>query len=470
VTAGATSSGPFETSVVVGRSSPPYPAAGSGLGADEPAPDARRLLKGMPADGRPLTLAGHLAVHGPLEAQRWDPADVVATVEAAGLLGRGGGRYALAAKLAQVAAAARPWRRPLVVVNAGSTEPAVRKDRVLVEHAPHLVLDGLAVAAHCVGAREAVVWLHRGQSSSVASVQLALDERAGGSPAGPRTRVVQGPPRYVAGEASATVRYLSGGPARPSTTPPHATGRGVDGRPTLVVNAETLAHLALVARHGPAWFRAVGPSDEPGTVLVTVAGAVGVPGVVEAAVGTSLSDLVSACGGWSCVQPPAGVLVGGYAGAWVPSYLATTTTFSRTGLAAVGAEPGAGLLHVLSPSACVAAETARLATWLARESAGQCGPCVNGLPAMAAAAHELAAGGPGAAAAAQRLERWTAMVEGRGACHHPDGVVRLVRSLLRSLPDEVDRHTRGPGCAGAEAHGELPLPAGPAQAGGGPWR
>ena len=165
-----------------------------------------------------------------------------------------------AAKLGQVAAADRPWRRPVVVVNAGSTEPAVRKDRVLVERSPHLVLDGLAVAARTVGARDAFVWLHRGQSSSVAALQLALDERGAAGRPGPRTRVVQGPPRFVAGEASAAVRYLSGGPARPTTTPPHAARRGVDGRPTLVVNAETLAHLALLVRHGAAWFREVGPA------------------------------------------------------------------------------------------------------------------------------------------------------------------------------------------------------------------
>jgi NADH:ubiquinone oxidoreductase subunit F (NADH-binding) len=357
------------------------------------------------------------------------------------------------------------------VVNAGSTEPAVRKDRVLVERTPHLVLDGLAVAAHAVGARDAVVWLHRGQTSSVAAVQLALDERAGGRSSGLRTRIVQGPPRYVAGEASAAVRYLSGGPARPATTPPHADKHGVDGRPTLVVNAETLAHLALVLRHGPAWFREVGPSDEPGTVLVTVDGAVPHPGVVEAAVGTPVASLVAACGGIAtAARPPGAVLVGGYAGAWVPWPLASTVGFSRSGLSVVGAEPGAGLLHVPAPDVCVAGETARLVGWLARESAGQCGPCLNGLPAMAAALNELAGSGPTASAAAGRLDRWAEMVEGRGACHHPDGVVRLVRSLLRNLADEVARHTSGAGCQVSAPYGTLAFPAAPARAGGGPWR
>ena len=122
------------------------------------------------------------------------------------------------------------------------------------------------------------------------------------------------------------------------------------------------------------------------------------------------------------------------------------------------------------PDACITAETARLVTWLARESAGQCGPCVNGLPAMAAAVHELFGSGPGAAAAAGRLDRWATMVEGRGACHHPDGVVRLVRSLLRNLPDEVARHYGGGGCPSASPYGSLQLPAAPEQVGAGPWQ
>jgi NADH:ubiquinone oxidoreductase subunit F (NADH-binding) len=247
--------------------------------------------------------------------------------------------------------------------------------------------------------------------------------------------------------------------------------RGVDGRPTLLVNAETLAHLALVVRHGAQWFREVGTPQEPGTLLVTVAGAVAVPGVVEAAVGTTLAAIVAACGGFAPVggAVPA-LLVGGYAGAWVRSELAASTAFSRAGLAPLGAEPGAGLVHVLAADACPAAETARLVSWLTLESAGQCGPCLNGLPAMAAATRELAAGAPGAASAAARLERWAAMVAGRGACHHPDGVVRLVRSLLYALPDEVARHASGTTCAGASPYGTLPLPAAPTRVGGGPWR
>ncbi len=458
-----------DTSPVAGASGSPGVTAGA-RPSGAPATDASRLLRGLRPDGRPATLAQHLAVHGPLpDRGAGTPEGVLAAAQSSGLLGRGGGRYPLAAKLHAVRAAAHPLRRPLVVVNAGDSEPAVAKDSVLVQRAPHLVLDGLAAAALAVGAGAAVLWLHRGQSSSVAALQGALDERAAAARPGPRIRIVQGPTRFVSGEASAVVRHLSGGPGRPTTTPPRTASRGVDGRPTLVANAETLAHLALVLRHGPAWFRSLGTVDEPGTVLVTVTGSVAVPGVVEAAVGTLLSALLDACGGTG-PEPASALLVGGYAGAWVHPDLAGQTGFSRAGLRAVGAEPGAGLLAALPLSACPAAETARLVAWLAAETAGQCGPCLNGLPALAAAARELAGSGPDAAAAATRLDRWAAMVEGRGACHHPDGVSRLVRSLLRGLPDEVARHARGDRCPGAPPHGFLPLPARGVLPGGDQWR
>jgi NADH:ubiquinone oxidoreductase subunit F (NADH-binding) len=429
---------------------------------------ASRLLRGLRPDGRALTLAQHVAVHGPIPAGTWTTQSVLAAAEASGLQGRGGARHPLAAKLRAVRAARSMLRHSLVVVNAGDSEPAVRKDSVLVQRSPHLVLDGLAAAALAVGAGEAVLWLHRGQPAPVAALQGALDERAAAGVPGPRTRIVQGPDRFVSGEASAVVRHLSGGPAKPTTAPPHTASRGVDRRPTLVSNAETLAHLALVVRRGPRWFRAVGTGDEPGTVLVSVAGCVADPGVVEAEVGTSLAALVQACGGTADPGVSA-LLVGGYAGSWVHPDLAAVTAFSVAGLAPLGAAPGAGLLAVLPAHACLATETARLVTWLASEGAGQCGPCLNGLPALAGAARTLAGSGTDAGAAAARLDRWAAMVDGRGACHHPDGVSRLVRSLLRGLPDEVSRHATGGRCADAPPHGVLPLPGWRPVGGVDPW-
>jgi NADH:ubiquinone oxidoreductase subunit F (NADH-binding) len=418
-------------------------------GAAELVPSDARLLLGVRLGGGRLTLQEHLGIHGPLP-QGVEPERLVAATEAAGLLGRGGAGFPLGTKLRACRASARPGRRPLVVVNAAESEPASRKDFVLLTRAPHLVLDGAASAARAVGAREAVVFLHRDRSAGPATaVRAAIEERLAAGLEDPEFRLVDGPDRYLAGQASAVVAHLSGRDGHPTTTTAPEAVRGVGGRPTLLANAETLAHLALIARRGPRWFRGAGLPAEPGTMLVTVLGAVASAGVVEAPVGTSLGTLVAAVGGLAgAAASTAGALVGGYAGSWLaPGWAAAG--YSRAGLRPLGADPGVGMLIVLPAAACPVLETARLAAWLRDERVGQCGPCLNGLPALAGAARALAAGGAEAAAAPEQLRRWSGMVEGRGACHHPDGVVRLVRSLLVAFGDDVVRHAGGAPCRDA---------------------
>jgi NADH:ubiquinone oxidoreductase subunit F (NADH-binding) len=193
-----------------------------------------------------------------------------------------------------------------------------------------------------------------------------------------------------------------------------------------VQNVETLAHLALVARRGGEWFRGVGTATQPGTFLATVSGAVRRPGVVEAAYGTSIADLVSRSGG--ATEPVQAVLVGGYHGVWLPGD-ALAAPMSTEGLSSWGATPGAGVVLVLGRSESGLALTARIASYLAGEGARQCGPCLNGLPAMAAVLDRMAGGdrSPDLPAQVAWLSR---VVEGRGACHHPDGTARMVRSAL----------------------------------------
>jgi NADH:ubiquinone oxidoreductase subunit F (NADH-binding) len=243
--------------------------------------------------------------------------------------------------------------------------------------------------------------------------------------------LVATPPTYLAGEESALVRFLNGGPAKPTFVPPRPYERGVGRRPTLVQNVETLAQIALIARHGPEWFRAAGTFDDPGTFLLTLSGTVARPGVYETGAGTRLADTIAAAGG--ATEPVRALLVGGFFGSWDDD----------VHRAEVGG--GLGAVAVLPESACPVAETARVAAYLARESAGQCGPCVNGLGAVAGALGSVARGVPYAAVAAD-LERWRAIVPGRGACHHPDGAIRFVTSSLDVFAREFAEHGRGVRC------------------------
>ena len=400
-----------------------------GLSARPPGPALPRLL---PPGGRPDGLAGHLAALGPLP-YRGGPGRLIADVAESGLTGRGGAAFPVARKLAAVAAG----RRPVVVGNGAESEPLSGKDAALLRAAPHLVLDGLQLAAEAVGARRAILAVHPGGYAGGALTGALAQRQAAGLDRVP-VELAEATDGFLAGQETALISALNGGLGRPAFTPPRVSERGVGGHPTLVQNVETLAHIALIARHGPTWFRERGTADEPGTFLVTVGGAVKTPGVYEHPLGASLGALLSAAGG--PVGPLQAVLVGGYHGAWVlPD---PELPVSRAALAAYGTGPGAGVVLPLPAEACGLAESARITRYLADQSAGQCGPCRNGLPHMADTLARLAqgSGGPGLV---EEVRRMTALVTGRGACHHPDGTARFVRSTLLAFSAEVELHLAG---------------------------
>jgi NADH:ubiquinone oxidoreductase subunit F (NADH-binding) len=358
---------------------------------------------------------------------------LIELVERSGLRGRGGAGFPTGRKLAAVAS---QGGRPVVVVNAAEGEPASSKDRMLVRYVPHIILDGAVLAAEAVGARRAIVALG-GSELELRALAAAIDARA-------RRRVdrrvelvlVAVPRRFVAGEETALVRFLNGGPAKPTFTPPRPFERGVGGAPTLVQNAETLAHLALIARFGVEWFRELGTPDEPGSALVSLSGAVTRPGVYEIGLGTPLADLIRRAGGES--EPMRAFLVGGYFGGWLDSSQ-VDVPLSDAALMPLGARLGARAIVALPKEACGLVETARVARYLAAESAGQCGPCVNGLDAIAVGLVRLATG---KGDSRDDLHRWVAAVRGRGACRHPDGAVAFVASALTCFAEEVSLHLR----------------------------
>jgi NADH:ubiquinone oxidoreductase subunit F (NADH-binding) len=250
--------------------------------------------------------------------------------------------------------------------------------------------------------------------------------------------VSTGPPGYVTGEETAVISELGGQATVPSFTRPYE--RGYRGRRMLVQNPETLAQIALVARHGARWYRELGTDADPGSVLVTVSGAVRAPGVYELAFGTRFPDLLAAAGG--ATEPLRALLIGGYFGTWVDAGTASGLRLARADLATVGCTLGAGVLLALGESSCGLHQSARVAAYLAAESAGQCGPCVHGLRSIADAVGELAAG-RGDRQTVDRLLRWTSEVRGRGACHHPDGAARFVDSAVRVFAAEIEQHRRG---------------------------
>jgi NADH:ubiquinone oxidoreductase subunit F (NADH-binding) len=222
-----------------------------------------------------------------------------------------------------------------------------------------------------------------------------------------------------------------------------------------VQNVETLAHVALVARHGAGWFRALGTAAEPGSMLVTCTGVFGRVGVYEVPLGIPLPELLRATG--TDLGDVQALLVGGYFGAWVPAATVRDANLTAESLGVHGATLGCGALVALARTSCGLTESARVARWLADQNAGQCGPCVFGLDSIARAMAALAKGDRTGNSEMQ-LHRWLAMVKGRGACKHPDGTARFVESSLRVFADEIDRHRRHGPCHESRHAPLLPTP------------
>jgi NADH:ubiquinone oxidoreductase subunit F (NADH-binding) len=396
-----------------------------------------RLLSGTP--GVPRSYQEH---HDAFAVAERRPS-LMGELEASGLIGRGGAGFPTARK-AQLLRA-QHGRHKVVVVNAMEGEPASHKDAALLATNPHLVLDGAEILAAIISARRVIVAIARNNTASIAHVTRAIRERERHDRRGPTLEIQTPPWRYVAGEESALVHWLNERQSLPQYRPHRPSVLEIGGHATLVENAETCANVALIGRFGATWYREVGTAASPGSTLVSVTGAVERPTVIEVALGTPLRTVLALA---NADPEPQALLLGGYGGSWIPGD-DLEVVYENESLARLGASVGAGVLGVLGRSGCGVVETERVVKWMANESARQCGPCAFGLPALGADLAELSAGGRDAKLALERLRERCGVIVGRGACRHPDGVVRLVRSCLDVFHQDLADHARGDVCAQA---------------------
>lgn len=411
-----------------------------------------RLLSGLGADSGTVGLSAHVAHWGSPPRRSGRRSALIEEIERSGLRGRGGAGFPTAVKWRAVSV--RRLRRAVVVANGAEAEPVSAKDQLLMQRVPHLVLDGASLAASAVGAGRVVIYV---PPALVAHMSAAVAARQGFGLDPVDIEVVAAVVSFVAGEESAVVVHLNGGPGGL----PAFTGlrpvyeRGVGGAPTLVQNVETLAHAALIGRFGGDWFSQLGTSASPGTALLTLSGVVP-PTVMEIALGTSLGSVLAGAQLHPASIGP--VLMGGFGGSWVELNEALGVPVCEEGLRGLGATLGAGVVGLLPVSACPLAETAHIAAYMSSQGAGQCGPCTNGLPAIASAAAALAWNPRGYGDLVERIEGLGRQVSGRGACHHPDGVVRMALSALRVFSGHVDGHLRHGPCEAAAAPPTLKVP------------
>jgi len=428
--------------------------------------DAPRIVTSRLGYEDSYTLERYLATggyEGLRKALGMRPDEVAAEVDAVSLLGRGGAGFPAGRKMRIVAEAGRragPFHSQVgttVIANAAESELTSGKDKLLLSRVPHLVLDGVVLAAEAVGATRAFVCTH--DDPGPLNEAIVSRERAGLNRV--PIQVVTVPAGYVSGQETALISLLNGDGPRPAFVPPRPAERGVRRHPTLVQNVETLANIALIARHGPDWFREAGVADAPGTALVTVTGTVARPGVYEVPLGTTIGTVIDQAGGHT--ETPQAVLAGGYFGGWLTLPAAGDVILTDRALRAAGGAFGPGVLVALPESACPLAETALVTGYLASQSAGQCGPCLNGLPALAEALGLLAFGWAG-----QDGLYWTrqllGLVSGRGACHLPDGTAGLASSALTTFAGEVRRHLQHGPCHRVHRAPVVPVPAPPVPA------
>ncbi len=356
-----------------------------------------------------------------------------------GLRGRGGAGFPAAVKLRAVRDGGAP---PVVVANGEEGEPGSVKDRWLLRARPHLVLDGLAHAAAITGATRGCVYLSDPAAGN--AVRRALAEHEQPLP----IEIVETPHTYVAGEESAVVRRINGGPALPTAKPPRPFERGVDDRPTLVSNVETLARIALIASRPDVRRRTAG------STLVTLSGGGGAAVLAEVPYGVSLRSLATLQG----THEPPGALMGGLFGGLIGA-ACLDLPLEPEALRAARTAVGCGAIRFLGAGECPVSVASDAVDHLAAESARQCGVCVAGTGSIRDTLHTLHLG-TAAPDALAKLLRWSEGLPGRGACGLLDAAAGNAGSLLRTFPDITRAHLDSPcpSCAAAPRGRGLSVP------------
>ncbi|OBG19065.1 NADH dehydrogenase [Mycolicibacterium celeriflavum] len=388
-----------------------------------------RLLR--PAGSGPEDYAEYAQAGG----YQWlsDAEALAEQVDLSGLLGRGGAAFPIGTKLRSVRDAHQRGSGTVVVANGEEGEPASIKDRWLLRHRPHLVLDGLRLAAAVAGAGRAYVYVS--DAPAAGAVSTALSQLPPDTFGGTEVTVVTVEPGYVAGEETAAVRRINGGQAKPTDKPPRPFEEGVSGLPTMVSNVETLANLPFIHEHGAQAFRSVGTPMSPGTFLATITGGARPATLYEIPHGTAFSELLQVDG--LDKEAVTGALMGGYFAGLLNTDI-LDATLDHEAMRRLGSGLGCGAISILTDD-CPVAVAASVMAYFDRENAGQCGSCFNGTAAMSAVTSALR-DGVATDDDVARLQRWSVVLRGRGACGTLDGATNIAASLLHQFPQAIARH------------------------------
>lgn len=409
----------------------------------------QRLLQ--PVEGEPWDIQAYMR-QGGYEAwktcvQKKDRDAVVAELKRASLRGRGGAGFPTGLKWEKVLHHRLEER--YFVCNAGEHEPGTFKDRYLLKHHPHQLLEGCLIAAFTVAAKDAHIYLNAEFEEERENFEKAMTQAKEhgllghnilGTEVSLDLNIFEGHGSYVAGEETAMLESMQGRPAMPKQKPPfYPTDFGLYGKPTLVNNVETLSNVPHILRNGADWFSQVGTEKSPGTMLFSLSGSINCPGVYELPLGTPIRYLIEECGGGALNnQKVKAVFPGGPSFSMIgPDQLDLCMDFDSLKRAGTGL--GSAGVIVVDDSQCMVEQTLKLSKFFKVESCGQCPPCRIGTENLADLVSKIEEG-QGKKQDLDQLLQICGFVKGTGFCTLVTGASVLVQNSLRLFRGEYEDH------------------------------
>jgi NADH-quinone oxidoreductase subunit F len=404
-------------------------------------------------NGKPWEIDPYLKVGG-YEAWRkcvtaLQPDDIVGEIKRSGLRGRGGAGFPTGTKWDKVLH--HRIKERYFVCNAGEHEPGTFKDRYLLQHAPHQLLEGCLIASYAVNAKASFIYInheyheeHENLKKAIAQARERgfVGKNIFGKGVDIEIELFAGHGSYVAGEETAMLESMQGRPAMPRQKPPfYPTDFGLYGKPTLVNNVETLCNIPRILRNGADWFTQVGTEKCPGTMLFSLSGAVNRPGVYEMPMGTTIRRLIEECGGGVPGERKVkAVFPGGPAFSMVTAdQLDLPMDFDSLKKAGTGL--GSAGVIVVDDTTCMVAQTLKFSNFFKTESCGQCPPCRMGTINLATLVEKVERG-EGTQKDLDSLLQLCGFVKGTGYCTLVTGAAVLVQSSLRLFRHEYEEHIR----------------------------
>jgi NADH-quinone oxidoreductase subunit F len=377
---------------------------------------------------------------------------IIEDIKASGLRGRGGAGFPTGMKWSFMPKEPKPGKPSFLVINADESEPGSCKDREILRHDPHKLIEGALIAGFAMRARAAYIYIRgefiREAENLFAAVAQAYDrgllgKNAAGSGYDFDVFVHRGAGAYICGEETAQIESLEGKKGQPRLKPPFPAGAGLYGCPTTVNNVESIAVVPTILRRGPSWFAGIGRDKNQGTKLFQLSGHVNTPCVVEEAMGITFRELVETHGGgirggWDNLLA---VIPGGSSVPLVPAAQIIDAPMDFDGLKAVGSGLGTAAVIVMDKSTDIVRAISRISYFYKHESCGQCTPCREGTGWMWRVMERLREGNADVSEI-DLLEEVTRQVEGHTICALGDAAAWPIQGLIKHFRPEIERRIK----------------------------